>query len=197
MAFAAAQLARAGALYLPPEPGSYELPPITRVSARELIDSSGARVPFPALAKGQVAVVAFVYKSCHDAGGCPAALAFMQELDRRLAADPALAPHVRLVSVSFDPARDTPEQLAELRQRMAPRGDWRFLVPANRADLGKLLRDFGQDVAVLESGAQRHVVKIFLVDDRLQVRNVYSSGFLDADLVLADVATVTSVAGRK
>ena len=45
--------------------------------------------------------------------------------------------------------------------------------------------------------AQRHVVKIFLVDDALRVRNVYSSGFLDADLVLADVATVTSVAGRK
>jgi len=197
LALAAAQLARAGALYLPPEPGTYELPPIARVSARELVDSSGARVPFPALAKGQVAVVAFVYKSCHDAAGCPAALAFLQELDRRLAADPARAAHVRLVSVSFDPARDTPEKLGELRQLMAPRGDWRFLVPANRADLGAVLRDFGQDVAVLESGAQRHVVKIFLVDDRLQVRNVYSSGFLDADLVLADVATVTSVPRRK
>jgi cytochrome oxidase Cu insertion factor (SCO1/SenC/PrrC family) len=142
-------------------------------------------------------VIAFVYKSCHDAEGCPAALAFLQELDRRLAGDPAVAARVRLESVSFDPAHDTPEKLAELRELMAPRGDWRFLVPASSADLGALLRDFGQDVAVLEGGAQRHVVKIFLVDDRLQVRNVYSSGFLDADLVLADVATVTSFAGRE
>ena len=161
------------------------------MSPRELVDSSGARAPFPALAKGQVAVVAFVYKSCHDAEGCPAALAFLQELDRRLAADPEREARVRLVSVSFDPARDTPERLAELRALLAPRGDWRFLVPANRADLGALLRDFGQDVAVLESGAQRHVVKIFLVDDQLRIRNIYSSGFLDADLVMADVATVS------
>ena len=161
------------------------------MSARELVDPNGTRVPFPALAKGQVAIVAFVYKSCHDAEGCPAALAFLQTLDRRLAADPARAARVRLVSVSFDPKHDTPEKLAELRDLLAPRGDWRFLVPANTADLGALLRDFGQDVAVLEGGAQRHVVKIFLVDDALQVRNVYSSGFLDADLVLADVATVS------
>ena len=99
---------------------------------------------------------------------------------------------MRLVSVSFDPERDTPERMAELRALLAPRTDWRFLVPANAADLGALLRDFGQDVAVLESGAQRHVVKIFLVDDELRIRNIYSSGFLDADLVMADVETVTA-----
>ena len=191
-------LALAGALYLPPEPGSYELPPIARVSARELVDSSGARAPFPALAKGQVAVVAFVYKSCHDAEGCPAALAFLQELDRRLAADPAAR---RARAAGERQLRSRARHAREAgRAARADGAARRLALPRareRRRPGARCSRDFGQDVAVLESGAQRHVVKIFLVDDRLQVRNVYSSGFLDADLVLADVATVTVSRGSK
>lgn len=177
-------------LYEPPAAGSYALPALARVHARELVDSTGARVRFPGLAKGQVAVVAFVYGSCHDAAGCPASLAFMRDLDRRLAADPARAKRARLVCVSFDPARDTPAHLAELRGLMAPQSDWSFLVPASQAELAPLLREFGQDVAALADGSLRHVAKIYLVDAALQVRNVYAPGQLDPRLVLADIDTV-------
>ena len=45
-------------------------------------------------------------------------------------------------------------------------------------------------------GALRHVLKVFLVDDQLRVRNVYSSGMLDPELVLSDVETV-SLSGRE
>ncbi len=63
-----------------------------------------------------------------------------------------------------------------------------------------MLADFGQDATVLRdakgeaTGAIRHVVKIYLVDARGDVRNVYSSGLLSVPLVLADLQTV--VAGR-
>ncbi len=179
------------ALFEPPAPGSYELPVIGRVAERELVDSSGARVSFPALDAGQVAVVALIYQSCHEAQGCPASLAFLRELDRRLAADPARAKRVRLASVSFDPKHDTPARLAELRGLMAPKTDWRFLVPDGNESLVALLRDFGQDVVELDGGAKRHVMKVYLVDAERRVRNIYAAGFLDPDLVLADVATLT------
>jgi len=136
-------------------------------------------------------VVAFVYGSCHDVGGCPAAFALLRELDRKLAADPKLAARVRLVSVSFDPARDTPEKLAETRAMLEPKGDWRFLVSADAAANQKLLADYGQDVTIQADGALRHVLKVFLVDDELRVRNIYSTGMLDPDLVLADVETLS------
>ncbi|HXZ86444.1 MAG TPA: SCO family protein [Myxococcota bacterium] len=161
---------------------------------RELVDASGARVRFPGLARGQVALVAFVYGSCHEATGCPASLALLRDLDRRLAADPARARRVRLACVSFDPARDTPEKLAELRALMAPQGDWRFLVPENAAQLAPLLREFGQDVAELQGGAKRHVAKVYLVDAALRVRNIYAPGLLDPALVLADIDTLTAPA---
>jgi cytochrome oxidase Cu insertion factor (SCO1/SenC/PrrC family) len=178
------------ALFEVPKPGTYELPPIAQVHERELVDSSGTPARFPGLAAGQVSVVAFIYQSCHEAQGCPASLALLQELDRRIAADPARRGRVRLACVSFDPKRDTPAHLAELRELMTPKSDWRFLVPKDEAALAPLLRDFGQDVASLEGGAKRHVAKVFLVDSQLRVRNVYASGFFDADLVLADVDTV-------
>lgn len=193
LALASAARAEDGTpLYRAPEPGSYELPAIARVHERELIDSSGARVRFPGLAAGQVAVVALVYGSCHEATGCPASMALLRELDRRLAADPAREKRVRLACVSFDPAKDTPERLAELRKNMEPQGDWRFLVPGTADELAPLLRDFGQDVAELGGGVKRHVAKVYLVDAALQVRNIYAPGMLDPSLVLADIDTLTN-----
>jgi len=193
LALASAARAEDGTpLYRAPEPGSYELPAIARVHERELVDSSGARVRFPGLAAGQVAVVALVYGSCHEATGCPASMALLRELDRRLAADPAREKRVRLACVSFDPAKDTPERLAELRKNMEPQGDWRFLVPGTADELAPLLRDFGQDVAELGGGVKRHVAKVYLVDAALHVRNIYAPGMLDPSLVLADIDTLTN-----
>jgi len=185
-----AALALLLALFQPPAPGTYELPVVGRVAERTLVDSYGARAPFPGLASGQVAVVALVYGSCHDASGCPASLALLRELDRRVAADPSRASRVRLACVSFDPDRDTPETLAHMRDLMAPKSDWRFLATP-RADLAPLLRDFGQDLVTFTDGAKRHVAKVYLVDAERRVRNVYAAGFFDADLVLADIQTIT------
>lgn len=186
-----ASSAGAGALYEAPVAGSYELPAIAGVRPHALVDSNGATSSFPALAKGQVALVAFMYRGCHEAQGCPASLALLRQLDRKLEADPARAARVRLACVSFDPANDTPARMRELRELMTPKTDWAFLAPGDATVLAALLADYGQDATPLENGSYRHVLKVFLVDDQLRVRNVYSAGLLDPELVLADIDTVT------
>ena len=182
-------------LYEPPAPGSYELPAISRVSEHWLLDSSGAPAPLLGLAPGQVALVSFVYRACSDAQGCPLALSVMQRLDGELAALPELAARVRLVTASFDPGHDRPERMRALREALHPRGDWRFLTAASSAELAPVLADFGQDVDRLPSEAGDparlgHVLKVFLVDSRGDVRNVYSTGFLDHRLLLRDAETL-------
>ncbi len=184
--------AAAGPLYEAPAPGSYELPAITRVQPHALVDSNGATASFPALEQGQVAVVAFVYRGCHEAQGCPASLALLRQLDRKLDSDPARGARVRLACVSFDPANDTPERMRELREMMAPKTDWAFLAPGDPVALAALLGDYGQDATPLENGSYRHVLKVFLVDHELRVRNVYSAGLLDPELVIADIDTITA-----
>lgn len=182
--------------YTPPPPGSYALPPIDTVSDHPLVDAAGKPTHLFALTRDRLAIVAFVYTTCTDALGCPVSFAVLHALDRVLAADPTLARQVRLITISFDPDRDVPARMASMRRLHQPRSDWRFVTTRGEAELAPLLADFDQPVAKLRyedgawTGLFRHVLKVFLVDHQHRVRNVYSTGFLDASLVLNDVRTV-------
>ncbi|MEN8160160.1 MAG: SCO family protein [Myxococcota bacterium] len=180
-----------GRRFVAPAVGSYELPPIQRVGEHQLLDEKGALAPILHWEPNQAALVSFVYLSCPDS--CPTATATLAALDAKLAEHPALAGRVKLVTVSFDPARDTPERMAELRDGLSPRGRWRFATAASQDALQPVLDDFGQDALPLgDDAAERiaHVLKVFLVDGEGRVRNIYSTGFLDLRLLLADLETV-------
>jgi len=176
-----------------PAPGSYQLPAIDRVAQHELLGTRGAAEPLLALKPGELALISFVYLQCGEA--CPLATAMLHRLDGELAKDPKLARSVELVTVSFDPQRDTPAQMRALRERLAPKGRWRFLTAANEAALRPVLADFGQDAVWIPGEANtpdslRHVLKVFVVDANGAVRQIYSTGFLDTRLVLADLRTL-------
>jgi len=180
--------------YEAPAPGSYELPVILQLGEHRLLDSRGEPAPVLGVEAGDATIVSFVYLSCTEA--CPLATATLHQLDRRLARDPALRERVQLVTVSFDPQRDTPQRMADALAGVAPQGRWRFLTARDPAMLEPVLRDFGQDAVWLPGpgGADpdrlRHVLKVFLVDDTGAVRNIYSTGLLDPRLVVADVRTI-------
>ena len=184
------------ALFTPPAPGTYELPTIQHVADYELLDPHGARAPLLGLAPGQVALVSFIYQRCTDGTACPAALATWKRVDAALAGRPALARHVRLVTVSFDPVNDTPERMGELARHLRPRSDWRFVTAPNEAELRPVLADYGQDVLPLVGaggerlGLLQHLTKAFLVDEHGDVRGIYGSGFLSAEILLNDAETV-------
>jgi len=179
---AALALGASEARFEAPAPGSYELPPILEVGEHTLLDEQGRATKLLGTAEGEAAVVSFVYLSCADA--CPAATASLARLDALLAERPALARRVQLVTVSFDPANDPPARMAALRSSLSPRGRWRFVTAASEAAIAPVLLDFGQDAT------PSHVLKVFLVDGRGRVRNIYSTGFLDVRLLLADLETL-------
>jgi cytochrome c peroxidase len=182
--------------YTPPAPGSYALPAIDTVSDHPLVDASGKPTSLFALTRDRLAIVAFVYTTCTDAQGCPVSFAVLHGLDRALAADPTLARQVRLITISFDPERDTPARMASTRRLHQPHTDWRFVTTRSEADLAPILADFDQPVAKLRyddgawTGLFRHVLKVFLLDRQHNVRNIYSTGFLDATLLLNDARTL-------
>src|SRR2546427_5517636 len=102
--------------FTPPPPGTYALPPIDAVSDHQLLDASGKQVSLFSLTAGKVVVVSFMYTTCADVGGCPLAAAVLQQVDRLLSTRPATAKRVVLLSVSFDPERDTLARLTEVRE---------------------------------------------------------------------------------
>jgi cytochrome c peroxidase len=184
--------------YEPPPAGSYTLPVIDRVADHALLDSSGKATGLAALKGDRLAVVAFVYTTCAEAAGCPLAEAIMQRLDRKLADDPALAGRVRLLTISFDPERDTPQRMSTIRDAFAPKTDWAFLTTRDEAQLAPILTDFGQPVAKLYyedgtwTGLYRHVLKVFLLDEQNRVRNIYSTGLMSPELVMNDLRTLAT-----
>jgi cytochrome oxidase Cu insertion factor (SCO1/SenC/PrrC family) len=184
--------------YAPPAPGTYELPVIATVKDHPVVGADGRRTTLFALTGGRLAVVAFIYTSCVEAVGCPISHAVLHGLDRALADDPALAKRVTLVTLSFDPDRDTPARMAAQRKLHEPRTDWRFATTNGGPELQRLLDDFDQPVAKLRyedgtwSGLYRHVLKVFLLDGEHRVRAIYSTGFLNQALVLNDLKTLAA-----
>ena len=193
--------APAGLEYVPPAPGTYELPPIQDAVDGEVLDTSGTERRLFDYLGDRYVLLAFVYTSCSEPRGCPLARMTFSKLHRRLREDPDLAERVRLVTLSFDPERDTPEMM----RRYADEGgvdadrdeeDWVFLTTASRRELAPLLDGYGQLVVPevgpdgRPTGVLSHVLKAFLIDRELRVRNIYSSDFLHPAVVANDLETL-------
>ncbi len=189
--------------FVPPAPGTYELPVIQKVSPLVLRDAAGRRVSTQAIMAGKVAVVSFIYTACPDRLGCPLASLTLRELQSRLR-DEGLQRAAVLVSISLDPGRDSPAQLAKYsRVYDADPAIWRFLTAPSERALERALESYGQDRAPVYdeggrfTGRYRHVLKVFLVDRDGQVRNIYSAGFLVPELIVNDIKTVLGENGSR
>ena len=77
-----------------------------------LVDQSGAARSLADF-RGQYLLVGFIYTSCPDAVACPMTTARMGSIQRRLSEAPA---PLHLLSVTLDPARDTPDTLTAYAQ---------------------------------------------------------------------------------
>lgn len=182
--------------FVPPEPGTYELPAIKRVGGFTLRDSAGRAVDTRSVMAGKVAVVSFIYTACPDRLGCPLASGTLRDLQSRLR-ESGLARQTALVTISFDPERDHPAQLAKYaRVYDADPALWRFFTAPSGRVLDAVLESYGQDRTPerdehgRSTGRIRHVLKVFLVDHDGFIRNVYSAGFLVPELVINDIRTV-------
>jgi cytochrome oxidase Cu insertion factor (SCO1/SenC/PrrC family) len=184
--------------FVPPTPGSYALQKIQRVADAALLDSSGGTVRLSALTRGKITLLTFFYTYCADPLGCPFAHVAMAGLRDRVRGDPGLAGRVRFVSVSLDPTHDTPAAIASYRQEfnIDPAFEWRFLTARRVPELLPVLDDFGQDVSVEmdENGRAtrtlHHMLKMFLIDERGEVREIYSLAFLQPQVMFNDIKTL-------
>ncbi len=184
--------------YEAPEPGSYTLPVIKSAADGALLDCTGRSIRLADLTHGRVTVMSFIYTRCAAAKACPYATGVLLQLHRESADDASLSKQLRLVSLSFDPANDTPKRMADYAQLASRRPDaapWHFVTTRSEADLKPILDAYGQAVdkkanAFDPTGPLNHTLRVFLIDSAGRIRNIYSSGTLDPRLILADVRTL-------
>lgn len=115
------------------------------VPDEELIDQDGHPVRIRELFADRIVAVNFVFTTCTTI--CSPMSAIFGRLQGTLG--PAMERKVRLVSISLDPATDTPEKLREYADRFDRRAGWTFLTgPPDR--VARVLRGLGGQAFVRE-----------------------------------------------
>lgn len=154
-----------------------ELPDLGTVTAFALTDETGAPFTEEAL-RGHPTIVNFVFTRCDTI--CPVVSAKMQRLQDRLLDRKAVP--IKLLSITVDPAYDTPERLAAYAQRYSALPDkWRFVTgPVDRVRAlveGPFMNSMIYE-GLSPSGAPAisHNGYFALVDANLVIRGVYDSG---------------------
>jgi len=183
--------------FVPPPAGSYALHAIMAAPDGTVLDTSGRRLALSRFTSGKITLLGFIYTSCADARGCPLAYQVFHTVRHRVADDAALRDRVRLVSLSFDPARDTPAVMRHYAAGAAPNGvEWAFLTTERPRSLVPLLDGFGQDVRLeldahgRPAGPLAHVLKVFLLDEHAIVREIYTTAYLFPEVIMNDIKTL-------
>ena len=180
-----------------PTPGTYRLPVIKPAPDGPVLDARGAERRLHQLMAGKVVVLSFVYTQCSDSRGCPLATAVLYQLHRMSASDRALAEHLKLITLSFDPAHDTPAVMARYagpRDSWAARAsEWDRLTTASERTLAPILAGYGQVISrptANPAAGLTHRLRVYLIDRQQRIRNIYGLDFLDPRLLIADVRTL-------
>jgi protein SCO1/2 len=143
-----------------------KLPNYGKVPAFTMTDSQGHSFDSRELA-GKVWVADFIYTNCPAA--CPFMSARMRSVENAIRGER----DVQLVSISVDPARDTPPVLNAFAQRYgAPTDQWIFLTgsPDTVHLLAYQTFHIGDVLGKIE-----HSTKFVLVDKRGNIRGYYST----------------------
>jgi len=174
-----------------------ELPVLGEVPAFTLTDQTGTAFSDRDLA-GIPWIATFVYSTCP--GPCPRVIQQVQAADRRLSHDP----RIRLVSVTVDPAADTPEVLAAYgRDRSIDPARWKLLTGDPDTVFALVRSGFKlgverDDGASPNVGPVIHSLMAVLVDGQRQVRGYYDTNDAGAmDRLVADARALAEAGGAR
>lgn len=163
------------------------LKPGEAVPNANFVDQDGNKRAFTDF-KGSRVVMTFIYTECPMPTFCPL-------LDRRFAAmqkplaENAAMQDVRLVSVSFDPATDTPPVLkAHARRLNADPERWTFLT-GDRDDVDRFAARFGVQVSRALNDARdiTHNLRTVIIDKDGKLLKVYTGNDWTPEQILGDL----------
>lgn len=151
-----------------------------------LTDQTGARVRLSQF-RGRIVLLNFIYTHCVDV--CPLTTAALARVQRQLIARGWWVREVAFLSVTTDPARDTPSQLSRYAKvyKADPAG-WRFLTGA-MPEVAAVWRAYGVVVRPAANGLQEHALPVFVIDRGGTVLGAYPPNPRPDD-VLSDIGTL-------
>lgn len=156
----------------------------------ELVNQKGNEVQFPDAYAGNVMLVGYVYTHCPDI--CPMITYNMRDIQLELQEEDEFM----LVSLSFDPERDTPEMLHEYAKNYKlNQENWRLLTGSTEevdAALETLeIKTLKSPTTFTEEGGKRyyidHTDRVTLIDRKGDVRNTYVGSKMNQEQIISDI----------
>jgi protein SCO1/2 len=158
---------------------------IQRAPDFALVNQDGKKVRLKDF-KGKVLLVSFIFTTCN--GSCPATTHRMEKVQSALKAKGLLKKgRAQFVSITLDPARDTPAVLKRYMQLYdADAATWTFLTGPKKK-VARTIKAWGMWVRPAANGQLDHPSRIFLVDPRGRIREIYNLAFMKPAWVVEDV----------
>jgi protein SCO1/2 len=139
--------------------------------------------------RGRALAVTFVYTRCPLPDFCPLMDRHFAAVQRAVADDPRLRDRVHLVSISFDPAHDTPAVIeTHAKARGADPRTWSYLT-GSPAAIAHLTSRFGVSTITDKAPARTltHNLRTAVVDPKGRLVKILSGNEWTVDQLLADL----------
>ena len=183
--------------YKLPIVGSYELFKIRKSGDGEVIKQNGDPDNLHSIMKNKVTLLSFIYSNCTDTNGCPLATSVFYKIQEKLKNNKNLLKKIKMISLSFDPIFDTPEIMSLYGKDLSYiDADWDFLTTDSYEKLIPILDNYDQPVIRKYKddgsydGVESHLLRVYLIDEKKFIRNVYNVDFLHPDLLINDIKTL-------
>jgi protein SCO1 len=153
-----------------------------------LVDQTGASRRLSEF-RGRVLAVTFIYTRCPLPDFCPRMEGQFAALQRKAADDEGLRNQIHLLSVSIDPAFDTPAVLAEHARRTgANPATWSF-VTAERSEVDRMASRFGVSIVPPNPSSPDivHNLRTVVIDRNGRLVRSISGSDWQIDDLLADM----------
>jgi protein SCO1 len=171
----------------PDEPaisGNPSLSVIARAPEFTLRDPSGKPVRLSDY-QGRVVLLAFVFTTCP--GVCPLISKQMSVLQERLKREGLFGTKASLLSVTVDPETDTATVLTKYAKTYgADPAGWRFLRETPEK-IQPVLKAYDEWTKLLPKGEIDHPARVYLIDQRGDIREIYSLAFFNEKQALIDI----------
>lgn len=144
--------------------------------------------------QGRVVLLAFVFTTCP--GVCPLISKQMQALQQGLKHEGLFGTKANLLSVTVDPETDTAAVLTEYAKSYgADSAGWRFLRESPERTK-PVLQAYDEWTKLLPKGELDHPARVYLIDQRGNIREIYSLAFFNQRQALIDMKKLILESGK-
>jgi protein SCO1/2 len=157
-----------------------------------LQDTSGKPVKLSDY-RGRTVLLAFIFTTCP--GVCPLISKQMEYLQGKLKSAGLFGRQAVMLSMTIDPETDTaPVLAAYARQYAADPAGWRFLRESEEKTQ-PVLKAYDEWTRKTRKGEMDHPARVYLIDPRGNIREIYSLAFFNEKQALIDIQTLVAEAG--